>query len=230
MNLSITTLLKFALVIITTLLITPESQAQFFGKKTPKDIKDTLLLQETSPAYKPKMGRLVDSISIEAIDKSFVIKKGETFKMDKLGIEQRAGWVNPSSNFSKAFKASDGIPVRIIISRKIPIYEEKKVTEKKMILGKEKDVESTVKTLKGYTGRDDIFFGLLEFNKVHDVCSSDPATRAYFISIPQKYLDAARGGNISVVYEYYSCQPVKKKGTNNYTTWALWISDIEFTK
>lgn len=217
-------ILSVALLFLTTQL----SHGQFFSKKSNKDIKDTLLLQEKSPAFKPKMGRLVDSISIEAIDKSFVIKKGETFKMDKLGIEQRAGWVNPSSDFSKAFNKSDGIPVKIIISRKIPEYE---VTmEKSTNPLTNKETEKPVKKLKGYTGRDDIFYGLLEFNKVHEICNSDPATRAYFISIPQKYLDAARGGNISVVYEYYNCTPVKKKGANNYTTWVLWISDIEFTK
>ena len=203
------------------------SYGQLFGKKSNKDIKDTLLLQEKSPAFKPKMGRLVDSISIEAIDKSFIIKKGETFRMDKLGIEQRAGWVNPSSDFSKSFNKSDGTPVKIIISRRIPEYET--IMEKSTNLAG-KEVEKPVKKLKGYTGRDDIFYGLLEFNKVHEICNSDPATRAYFISIPQKYLDAARGGNISVVYEYYNCTPVKKKGANNYTTWVLWISDIEFTK
>lgn len=218
-------LVVVALVLTTMMSHTPKT---WLGK-TPKDVKDTLLLQDKSPAFKPKMGRLVDSIAIEAIDKSFIIKKGETFKMDKLGVEQRAGWVNPSSEFSKAFRKSDGTPVKIIISRKIPIFEEKSITEKKMILGVEKDVTRKEKILKGYQGRDDIFFGLLEFNKVHDVCSSDPATRAYFISIPQKYLDAARGGNISVVYEYYNCEPVRKKGKNNYTTWVLWISDIEFT-
>ncbi len=207
------------------------AKAQFFGKKGPKDIKDTLLIQGKSPAYKPKMGKMVDSISIEAMDKSFYIKKGETFKMDKLGIEQKAGWVNPSSNFSKSFRFSDGIPVKIIISKKEPIYEER-IEQKPTVQfgGKEVMKDVTIKTLKGYKGRDDIFYGLLEFNKVHDICSSDPATRAYFISIPEKYLTAARGGNISVVYEYYNCEPIKKKGRNNYTTWVLWLSDIEFTK
>lgn len=221
------------LFLITVLFVVSLTGYAQFARKGNRDIKDTLLLQEKSPSFKPKMGRMVDSIAIEAIDKSFVIAKGETFKMDKLGIEQRAGWVNPSSDFSKAFNKSDGIPVKIIVSRKIPIIEEKVVTEKKadpFNKGKERDVTKTEKVVKGYKGRDDIFYGLLEFNKVHEVCNNDPATRAYFISIPQKYLDAARGGNISVVYEYYSCTPVKKKGTNNYTTWVLWISDIEFTK
>ncbi|MFC5413168.1 hypothetical protein ACFPMF_27855 [Larkinella bovis] len=216
--------------LLTTLLslLSFPSFSQFGKKASNRDVKDTLLLQERSPSFKPKMGRLVDSISIEAVDKSFVIAKGETFKMDKLGIEQRAGWVNPSSNFSKVFNKSDGIPVKIIVSRKIPEYEETIVKEKNVLTGKE--VDKPVKKLKGYKGRDDIFYGLLEFNKVHEICNNDPATRAYFISIPPKYLDAARGGNISVVYEYYNCTPVRKKGANNYTTWVLWISDIEFTK
>lgn len=207
-----------------------EDIINLFSKKKKTDIKDTLLITGASLAYKPKMGKLVDSISIEAIDKSFVIKKGETFKIEKLGLEQKAGWVNPSDNFSKSFRFSDGVPVKIIISRKKPIYEETREKVKKMVLGKEKEEEIVRKTLKGYEGKDEIFYGLLEFNKVHDLCSSDPATRAYFISIPEKYLAAARGGNISVVYEFYTCEPFKKKGKNNYTTWVLWLSDIEFMK
>ena len=201
--------------------------SQIFGKKKSlRNIKDTLLIQEKVPSFKPKMGRLVDSIAIEAMDKSFIIKKGETFKMDKLGIEQKAGWLNPSDDFSKSFRFSDGIPVKIIISRKIPIFEEKMVKK----TTRDGVREEPERTIKGYSGRDDIYYGLLEFNKVHESCSSDPATRAYFISIPEKYIKAAQGGNISVVYEYYNCEPIKKKGKNNYTTWVLWISDIEFLK
>jgi hypothetical protein len=104
--LSVTPLIRFLVGSFLILLTATPSHAQLgglFSKKGPKDIKDTLLLQEKSPSYKPKMGRLVDSLSIEAMDKSFIIKKGETFKMDKLGIEQRAGWVNPTSDFSKWF-------------------------------------------------------------------------------------------------------------------------------
>jgi hypothetical protein len=207
---------------------TTEDIIKIFQKKKKADIKDTLLITGASLAYKPKMGKLVDSISIEG--SSFKIKPGETFKMDKLGIEQKAGWVNPSANFSKSFKYSDGEPVKIVITRQVPEYENVVVKETKTVYGKEVTKETPTRRVKGYKSVPEIFYGLLEFNKVHEACSSDPATRAYFISIPEKYLAAARGGNISVVYEYYTCEPFKKKGKNNYTTWVLWLSDIEFTK
>ena len=196
--------------------VTAGDVVAFFRGKGSQDVKDTLLLQEKSPAFKPKMVRLGDSLYIEATDKSFILNGGETRKIESLGVEQRAGWVNPSDKFTKSFRYSDGTPVKIVVTRREPVYEEKTVIEKKMVFGKEKDVETKVRTLKNFVPKKEIFYGLLEFNKVHDVCSSDPATRAYFISIGEKYLELARGGNISVVYEYYNCKPVKRKRMNKY--------------
>lgn len=76
-------------------------------------------------------------------------------------------------------------------------------------------------------GKKDLY-GLLEFNKVYIECNDVPSTRAYYIKIPEQFLEQAEGGNLAVVYEYYECKPTEDSGSNKYTTWALWISDIPF--
>lgn len=77
-------------------------------------------------------------------------------------------------------------------------------------------------------GKDEMY-GILEFSKVYKNCSDQPATRSYYIKIPESFFTDAQGGNITCLYEYYSCKPeyegAKKE---NFTTWSLWISDVPF--
>lgn len=71
--------------------------------------------------------------------------------------------------------------------------------------------------------------GILEFSRVYKNCSDQPATRSYYIKIPESFFTDAQGGNITSLYEYYSCKPEHEDGKKeNYTTWALWISDVPF--
>jgi len=62
-------------------------------------------------------------------------------------------------------------------------------------------------------------YGVLLSSKVK-TCSDEPTTRSYEISIPADFVASAQGGLISCRYEYYRC------GSNNYTTWVLWLSDM----
>ena len=107
-----------------------------------------------------------------------------------------------------------------------------------------KDFSRAFVDSKGYhveirvTGRKEVFYGILEFNKVYETCAGDPSARSYFIKIPELYIQNALGGNISVVYEYYECTPrlgdktVRDYTTkmSKYTSWVLWLSDISFVE
>jgi len=77
-------------------------------------------------------------------------------------------------------------------------------------------------------GKSDLY-GIMEFSKVYKNCASLPATRSYYIKIPDSYLADATGGNITAVYEYYQCEPpLEDVRKGYYTTWSLWISDVPF--
>lgn len=71
-------------------------------------------------------------------------------------------------------------------------------------------------------------YGLLELSDVYNNCNDQPSSRSYYIQIPDQYIKNARGGNISVVYEYYDCQPTSDSKNATYTSWVLWLSDIPF--
>ncbi|MEP7322839.1 MAG: hypothetical protein ABI761_13010 [Saprospiraceae bacterium] len=155
--------------------------------------------------------KLQDSIIITILlegtekGKKITLHQGEQFNdlFKNKTLTQYEGWVNPSKDFSKAFKNSKGY--KVIIDR---IHKNGKET----------------------------FYGILEFNKIYEKCSGDPSARSYFIRIPDLYLNNARGGNLSVVYEYYECAPREGDKTvrdyttkkSRYTSWVLWISDITF--
>lgn len=53
-----------------------------------------------------------------------------------------------------------------------------------------------------------------------------PAARSYLIQIPDKYVEQAQMGRISVVYEYVEVESGVSKQT--LPTWALWLSDQRF--
>lgn len=68
-------------------------------------------------------------------------------------------------------------------------------------------------------------YGVLLLSKVFTDCNT-AVTRSYQITIPESYVEQAKNGKISVLYERYSgCGMVKNKDGK---TWVLWLSDIPF--
>ena len=201
--------------------------------KTINNQQDTLQRDGIVKVFEPKNGRLMDSLTIQAMDGSFILQSGKPFKP----TFYTPGWVNPNADFVKAFKYSTkGRKVKITIKRAIKEYEGQAstpttapTTTSKTIdnfLNKQTESKDTRAFKIKYIT--EVLYGLLEFNTVHEACSNEPTTRAYYLSIPENYIQSAKGGNISVVYEYYQCEPIVGKGKNKYTSWVLWLSDIEF--
>lgn len=74
-------------------------------------------------------------------------------------------------------------------------------------------------------------FGVLALDKADDE-GVGPSTQSYKIIIPQPYIDAAKDGKISVVYEYYK---LKNDGLIDVSkikerSWILWLSDQDVFK
>ncbi len=69
-------------------------------------------------------------------------------------------------------------------------------------------------------------YGVLALDKA-DQNGIGPGTQSYKIIIPQPYIDAAKGGKISVVYEYYKLKNdgFMDVGDIKERSWILWISD-----
>lgn len=69
-------------------------------------------------------------------------------------------------------------------------------------------------------------YGVLLFNKTDETCNS-PSARSYRINIPEKNIQAAKDGGVSVCYEYYTgCGKATARTTAK--TWILWLSDVPF--
>jgi len=66
-------------------------------------------------------------------------------------------------------------------------------------------------------------YGVLMLSQIPPGCQNSPVTQSYRISVPEEYVNAAKGGRVSCVYEYYTCGDSNKK-----TTWVLWLSDAPF--
>ena len=71
-------------------------------------------------------------------------------------------------------------------------------------------------------GHERDFHGILLLSNIYEN-GVGPATRSYQIQLPPMYIEAAKGGKISVVYEMYE----RKRG-GKAKSWVLWISDIPF--
>lgn len=74
-------------------------------------------------------------------------------------------------------------------------------------------------------------FGVLALDKADDE-GVGPSTQSYKIIVPQPYIDAAKNGKISVVYEYYK---LKNDGLIDVSkikerSWILWFSDQDVFK
>lgn len=163
----------------------------------------------------PKVGRNDNTFAIEAVDKSFVLKPNEQF-VPKFYTN---GYVNPTKDgMTKKFKNSKGTKVRIKYNFEVPNPEYKPDDE----------IAKNLPKTKKETGD---MYGLIEFNKVWDECSALPNTRAYYINLTKDQIDAAKGGKVNVVWELYSCSvpfPNEKPKANTFTSFVLWLSDVEF--
>ena len=69
-------------------------------------------------------------------------------------------------------------------------------------------------------GRKSELYGRLLFTKISQN-STGAGSRLYRIEIPQKYIDQATGGKISVVYEKVN----NRRYNGHDATWILWLSD-----
>lgn len=81
------------------------------------------------------------------------------------------------------------------------------------------------------TNSDKELFGVLALDKADDD-GIGPSTQSYKIILPQPYIDAAKNGKISVVYEYYK---LKNDGLIDVSkikerSWILWLSDQDIFK
>lgn len=88
------------------------------------------------------------------------------------------------------------------------------------------------------SGRDDPLYGRLAFFPVFSTADGS-ANRIYRLEIPQEYIERARGGNVSVVYQHYtadsrnpassvtgSIRPTGGTIQGTFVSWALWLSDV----
>lgn len=169
-----------------------------------------------------RIGKIVSNLKIEALDGSFTLTKDKQFRPTKYTV----GYKNPGSGFTKMFKKSEGIKVKI--DYELDVDEE-------TINAKGDTVLTKVK-------KEGLIYGILEFNYVYDECSDLPVTRNYNIDIPYETIVNAMDGKISAAYEYYECShevpKYNKKGQkkagktttvkNEYTTWVVFLSDIAF--
>lgn len=68
------------------------------------------------------------------------------------------------------------------------------------------------------------FYGVLLLNSMA-VDAKGPASRLYRIDIPDKYVQAGKNGQISVVYELVDYPKLESK---EWYAWILWLSDHDF--
>ena len=73
---------------------------------------------------------------------------------------------------------------------------------------------------------EDELYGILALDKA-DKDGIGPGTQSYKIIIPRPYIDAAKDGKISVVYEYYKLKNDGFIDVENIKerSWILWLSD-----
>jgi hypothetical protein len=68
-------------------------------------------------------------------------------------------------------------------------------------------------------GLNNKLYGVINFAQAYGG-SSGPASRSYYIQIPKKYIEAAKNGKASVLYE-----TAKLPNGKHTATWVLWLSD-----
>lgn len=75
-----------------------------------------------------------------------------------------------------------------------------------------------------YPGLEQPLYGILALN-VAPTGAYGPAARYYRIEVPQQYVEAARGGAVSVVYEVMN---YRGESSGSGYSWVLWLSDRPF--
>ncbi|MDH5612868.1 MAG: hypothetical protein OEY66_10485 [Gammaproteobacteria bacterium] len=132
-------------------------------------------------------------VTITAEDKSFVLKPGQRFKTPFTSKRAIADMLDPRAPMVDGWK---------------------------QILAKKQGKRVRVSV----AGEENDFFGILVFGSVKDIkqCTG-PALRSHSIAIPKMYVDAAKGGSVSVVYESFQC-----RGNKENFNWMLWMSDLNF--
>jgi hypothetical protein len=144
------------------------------------------------PPVLVKEGRLITpGTSIEAMDGSFVIKSGEIFNTPF--------YSNRFENASTVCRifTGPGMASKYDIGIKCG--------------GKRVRVR--------IPGLSEPLYGVLMFEQFPGTAQG-PASRLYQLEIPQNYVEAAKGGRVSVVYEIVTA-PSKLE----YFAWILWLSD-----
>ena len=63
--------------------------------------------------------------------------------------------------------------------------------------------------------------------EITDLYCWEQGIQAYSIEIPERYLEGARGGDVSVVYDKVGCSAADQTTTYQYT-WILWLSKKPF--
>ena len=70
-------------------------------------------------------------------------------------------------------------------------------------------------------GREEPLHGLLSLHALPETAKG-PARRSLSVQVPQRYVDAATNGRVSVVFEPVNADP------DTYYGWVLWMSDRPF--
>ena len=83
-------------------------------------------------------------------------------------------------------------------------------------------------------GKKKPLYGYLNFSKMHPH-SKGPGSRSYLIEIPERYVDEASDGRVSLVYEWVSTANIIHRKNRRLTVedtrqtgWVLWLSDAPF--
>lgn len=194
--------------------------------------RDTLQRDEASKyvMYVPKIVKVAGSeYTIESIAKN--PKWNFSTEADKASPPATTiGFVNPNKSLLTKYGKNDGEKVKITRFHNKPITETRTVETgvidpitKKPVTKQETFIKSTVR-------EKEVYYGILEFHNIHIESKEDVTARAYYINIPDKYFEEAKGGNIAVIYEYYECKAGSSKfaPSKKYTSWVLWLSDIQF--
>ena len=106
-------------------------------------------------------------------------------------------------------------------------YHSMNISGNKMIKGYRKALQYDAKHVRvKVASNDEELYGVLVLDKA-DERGVGTGTVSYKIIIPQPYIDAAKDGKISVVYEYYHLNDESYSDLSDVKkfSWILWISD-----
>lgn len=207
------------------------------GLDAGESYRDSIQLIEPTKyvMYVPKIVKVASSGShfiIEAVAKNKDWEFSTSDEKTKSPPLTTVGWVNPNKSLLTKYSTSgngDGMKVKITRTYDKPITETKTVDTGIIDFVTKKPVTKQETVLKSSSSKTEVYYGILEFHKIHNESKEDVTARAYYINIPDKYFEDAKNGNIAVLYEYYECKAGSKFApSKKYTSWVLWLSDIQF--